>query len=99
MFKKVLVLGMAVVTLLCGCGSDKTAEAKMVRWGEEEFSSDEAHFVHTCYPAVEHILGEEVRMQEVKMVGIGYKIDGRLIDFMEIDNHIAECEKCRKHER
>lgn len=97
MMKKVLVLGMAVATLLCGC-ENKTEEMtyeeriEAIEAEKSEYSSDEAWFVHNFYPAVECILGEEIRSQEVSYDDNGFWIDDRYISYDEIDEHISICD-------
>lgn len=99
MMKKVLVLGMAVATLLCGCGN-KTEEQTLtyeekveaIEAEMNDYSSDEAWFVHNFYPAVECILGEEIRGQEVSYDDNGFWIDERFVSYDEIDEHIGMCD-------
>ena len=98
MMKKVLVLGMALVTImLCGCGSkpeEMTYEEKTEAIEAEisEYSSNEAWFVHNFYPAVECILNEEIRNQDVSYDDSGFWIDDRYVSYDEIDKHISICD-------
>lgn len=98
MMKKVLVLGMALVTImLCGCGNkpeEMTYEEKTEAIEAEisEYSSNEAWFVHNFYPAVECILNEEIRNQDVSYDDNGFWIDDRYVSYDEIDKHISICD-------
>ena len=98
MMKKVLVLGMALVTImLCGCGNkpeEMTYEEKTEAIEAEisEYSSNEAWFVHIFYPAVECILNEEIRNQDVSYDDNGFWIDDRYVSYDEIDEHVSICD-------
>lgn len=98
MMKKVLVLGMALVTImLCGCGNkqeEMTYEERVEATEAEinEYSSNEAWFVHNFYPAVECILNEEIRNQDVSYDDNGFWIDDRYVSYDEIDEHISICD-------
>lgn len=97
MMKKMLVLGMAVAALLCGC-SNKTEEmtyeerVESIEAEMNEYSSDEAWFVHNFYPAVECILNEEIRNQDVRYDDDGFWINDRHVSYDEIDEHISICD-------
>lgn len=98
MIKKVLVLGIAVMSImLCGCGNkseEMTYEERVEATEAEmsEYSSKEAWFVHNFYPAVECILNEEIRDQDVSYADNGFWIDDRYISYDEIDEHISICD-------
>lgn len=98
MMKKVLVLGIAVMSImLCGCGNkseEMTYEERVEATEAEmsEYSSRESWFVHNFYPAVECILNEEIRDQDVRYDDNGFWIDNRYISYDEIDEHISICD-------
>lgn len=98
MIKKVLVLGIAVMSImLCGCGNkseEMTYEERVEATEAEmsEYSSKEAWFVHNFYPAVECILNEEIRDQDVSYGDNGFWNDDRYISYDEIDEHISICD-------
>lgn len=58
-----------------------------------EYSSNEAWFVHNFYPAVECILNEEIRNQDVSYDDNGFWIDDRYVSYDEIDEHISICDE------
>lgn len=92
MRKMMLVAGMAVAIMLTGCGQHYVDTSNtQIESETEEFSSPEAEFVSICYPAVECILGEEIRQQEVRYDDEGFWIDERFISFDEIDEHCSVC--------
>lgn len=83
--------------MLCGCGNkseEMTYEERVEATEAEmsEYSSKEAWFVHNFYPAVECILNEEIRDQDVSYGDNGFWIDDRYISYDEIDEHISICD-------
>lgn len=99
MMKKVLVLGLAVAIMLVGCGKNdnSTESTEIIETENEYFTSEKAEFVHYLYPAVEHIIGSEVRYQNVEYCDDGIIIDGILISYDLIDYHCTWCNEdgCR----
>lgn len=103
MKKLVVILGIAFVIMLTGCGHTtettiETVEEEIIEVKEVETKDEpewvDPEFIHTLYPTVECILGTEVEpWMECYCTDEGIIVEGVEVSYDLIDFHRARCDK------